>query len=57
MADGRLTTTFRSSSIAVDPNERKNAEERDLESPSLARIQGEACKRGKEREPLCYELY
>jgi hypothetical protein len=43
MADSGLTTTFRFSSITVDLNERKNAEERYLESPSLARIQAEAC--------------
>ena len=57
MADAGLTTTFRFSSITTDLNERKSAEERHLESPSLARIQGEACERGEESEPLCNELY
>ena len=57
MADSGLTTTFRFSSITVDLNEAENAEERYLESPSVTRIQEEACERGKEGEALCNELH
>jgi hypothetical protein len=52
-----LTTPFRFSSITVDLIERENAEERHVESPGFAKIQAQACNRGKEGETFHNELY